>query len=316
MSVGPRYLRKRSSDATTSTNVDNEYPEYPEARYLKSHKKADLNVTGLREKKLLALIIWLSVLLVLALILLICNIMIINVLQMSHYGMKAFKIYSYENEKTHEEESIVHFTAQKSYFEEVTVESGRVFGPKNSRFTLQGSRVIVGQPTEPSTKLLLQDGKCRFENTDQFLVLSSTNSKTLFSAQHPLVSIDNKIKQLSASHIITNKVRSPVNEKLLIDAENVVIRGNEGIEIESRVFNVTADTIISFNTSSDGNIHLGGRYIYFGSQRKTLSMSSSPALSASVEAFRLCVCKTSVGKAKLFLVNGNRQCMAPGSLCK
>ena len=69
MRSGPRYLRKRSSDATTSTNVDNEYPKYPESRFLA--KKENLNVTGLREKKLMALIIWLSVLFLLALILLI-----------------------------------------------------------------------------------------------------------------------------------------------------------------------------------------------------------------------------------------------------
>uniref|UniRef100_A0AC34GNJ1 Beta-sarcoglycan n=1 Tax=Panagrolaimus sp. ES5 TaxID=591445 RepID=A0AC34GNJ1_9BILA len=332
-SSGPRYLRKRSSDATTSTNVDNEYPKYPESKYL-APKNQDLNTTGLREKKLLALIIWLAVLFLLALILLILNILIINVLQMSHHGMKALKIYNYEDPITHEEESVVHFTAAKSHFDHVTVESGKLFGPKNQNFQLRGSRVILGEPTENTTKFLLQEGKCKFENVDQFVVLSSTNKKTLFSAQHPLVSIDHKIKKLSSSLIITNKVRSPVNEDLKINGENVVIRGNEGIQLEAKAFNISAATVIALNTSvgnferfkikelnfnylkADGNLYFSGRNIYFGNQIKTLLMSSSPALSASIEAFRVCICKTTPTRAKIFLVNGNRPCVAPASICK
>jgi hypothetical protein len=314
-SSGPRYLRKRSSDATTSTNVDNEYPKYPESKYLATNKQ-DLNVTGLREKKLLALIVWLAVLFLLALILLILNILIINVLQMSHHGMKSLKIYNYEDPITHEEESVVHFTAAKSHFDHVTVESGKLFGPKNQNFQLKGSRVILGEPTENTTKFLLQEGKCKFENVDQFVVLSSTNKKTLFSAQHPLVSIDQKIKKLSSSLIITNKVRSPVNEDLKINGENVVIRGNEGIQLDAKTLNISAATVIALNTSADGNLYFSGRNIFFGNQFKTLHMSSSPALSASIEAFRVCICKTTPTRAKIFLVNGNRPCVAPASICK
>lgn len=92
------------------------------------------------------------------------------VLQMNHHGMRSLKIYNYEDSATGQEESIVHFTAQKSHFDHVTVSNGAVFGPKNQNFILEGSRVILGEPTENSTKLLIQDGHCKFENTDEFLV--------------------------------------------------------------------------------------------------------------------------------------------------
>lgn len=71
MKGSPRYLRRRSSDVSTSSNQDNDYPKYPETEYVK--KQQDLNVTGLREKKLMTLIIWLAVLSILAIILLIVS---------------------------------------------------------------------------------------------------------------------------------------------------------------------------------------------------------------------------------------------------
>lgn len=95
-----------------------------------------------------------------------------------------------------------------------------------------------------------------------------------------------------------------------------MIRGNEGIQIESRILNITSKTILSVNTSTDGSIYFAGRNIYFGNQLKTLAVSSSPALSASIEAFRVCICKSTPTRAKLFLVNGNRPCIAPTSICK
>ena len=74
MNTGPRYIRKRSSDASTSSNGEHDYPKHPELRYV-AKKEKDLNVTGLREKKLLTLVIWLVVLSILALIILIVSLL-------------------------------------------------------------------------------------------------------------------------------------------------------------------------------------------------------------------------------------------------
>lgn len=60
---------------------------------------------------------------------------------MTHHGMKSLKTYTYEDPVTEEKESVVHFTAAKSHFDHVTVESGKLFGPKNHDFQLKGSRV-------------------------------------------------------------------------------------------------------------------------------------------------------------------------------
>ncbi|VDO55422.1 unnamed protein product [Brugia timori] len=53
--------------------------------------------------------------------------------------------------------------------------------------------------------------------------------------------------------------------------------------------------------------------LYFGNSRKTLPLSSSPSLTASIDALRVCVCMSS--KPRLFVVAGNKQCNAPQGFC-
>lgn len=89
---------------------------------------------------------------------------------MNRHGMQALKIYNYEDSKTGQEESIVHFAADKSHIDHVIVPSGKVYGPNSQNFMLQASRIILGQPVENTTKFLLQEGSCRFENVNDFLV--------------------------------------------------------------------------------------------------------------------------------------------------
>uniref|UniRef100_A0AC34Q6E7 Beta-sarcoglycan n=1 Tax=Panagrolaimus sp. JU765 TaxID=591449 RepID=A0AC34Q6E7_9BILA len=314
MNTSPRYFRKKVSESGSS-NTEEEYPRYVDSKLVADDPET-LNVTGLREKKLLILIVWLIVLFILAVIICVINILLIVVLRMNRHGMQALKIYNYEDSKTGQEESIVHFAADKSHIDHVIVPSGKVYGPNSQNFMLQASRIILGQPVENTTKFLLQEGSCRFENVNDFLVLSPENGKPLFSAQHPLVSIDQKIKQLASRNIITNKIRAPVNEDLLMKAENILIRGNEGIQVEARSLNITTKTILALNTTADGSLYFSARKIFIGNQWRTLPMSSSPALSASIEAFRVCICKSTPSRAKFFIVNGNRPCIAPTSVCK
>ena len=129
-----------------------------------------------------------------------------------------------------------------------------------------------------------------------------------------MLTIDRKIKQIAANNIITNKVRSPVNENLRIHSDNVNLRGNEAIRADMRHFNATANTVMLVKTSDDGSIRIKARRIFFGNQWKPLPVSSSPALTASVDAYRVCMCSTV--RPKLFLVEGNKPCNAPPEICQ
>ncbi|KAL6728732.1 hypothetical protein Aduo_010473 [Ancylostoma duodenale] len=133
-------------------------------------------------------------------------------------------------------------------------------------------------------------------------IISSGTLRPLFSAQHPVITIDKKIKKLSTSRIITNKIRSPIDESLKINVENLSIRGNEGIHMEANAVKFNGMTSVIFNTSRDGSIHLGGR-LRLDTTSRGLPLSPSPALSASIDAYRLCVCAGP--QAKLFLTPGS-----------
>ncbi|VDO97142.1 unnamed protein product [Heligmosomoides polygyrus] len=145
-----------------------------------------------------------------------------------------------------------------------------------------------------------------------FQIISSQTLRPIFSAQHPVVSIDQKIKKLSTTQIVTNKIRAPIDETLKIVAENLSIRGNEGIRMESNALKIVGTTSVTFNTSRDGSIRLNGRVVLDSSSRG-LPLSPSPALSASIDAFRVCVC--SGLQQKLFLTPGNKPCESSNALC-
>uniref|UniRef100_A0A0N4WJ51 Beta-sarcoglycan n=1 Tax=Haemonchus placei TaxID=6290 RepID=A0A0N4WJ51_HAEPC len=117
------------------------------------------------------------------------------------------------------------------------------------------------------TRLTIQENRCRLENTKHFQVISTKTSRPIFSAQHPVVSIDEKIKKLSTAKIVTNK--------------------------------------------RDGSIHLRGRLLF--DTTRGLPLSPSPALAASIDAFRVCVCGGA--EQKLFLTPGNKPCESSNALC-
>lgn len=222
--------------------------------------------------------------------------------------MRSLRIFTYEDPKTGREEPAVHFSANRVHLGQVVAGSGQVLGQRNENLEIHGSRVLIGAANR--TKAIFQEGECRIEGAQQFQVRQSgANGKILFSARHPLVGIDKRIKRIASGHIVTNKLRAPVDESMHISAEDLGLRGNERIQMEARSVNFTAGTGIRLATSDDGSLRLSSRKIFIGSKWLSLPLSPSPALTASVDAFRLCLCRSHSNpeRPKLFLVPGNKK---------
>ncbi|KHJ88764.1 hypothetical protein OESDEN_11434 [Oesophagostomum dentatum] len=230
----PAYMRSGSEASFPSASDSRE-------------RSNSINVTGLRKKKLYALLGCLAILAILAIFLLIMNIMIIVSLQMSHHGMRFLHFHNILDPRTGETEKIVKFDGNFVDLGTV-VTNGNVAGYKDKDLHIQGSRVIVSGAAN-STRLTIQESGCRLENTEHFQIISSNTLRPIFSAQHPVISIDKKIKKLSTSKIITNKIRSPIDESLMINVENLSIRGNEGIHMEANAVKFAGKTSVIFNTS-------------------------------------------------------------------
>jgi len=67
--------------------------------------------------------------------------MLINVLQMTHHGMKSLRVHSYTDDETGEKEAAVHFAAQNIDLGHVVAKSGKVIGPRDKPLDIRGSRV-------------------------------------------------------------------------------------------------------------------------------------------------------------------------------
>ncbi|KAL7078712.1 hypothetical protein ACQ4LE_002250 [Meloidogyne hapla] len=294
----------------------------PTETYSKHEKEKkdeqSLRLAGLRRNSLLLLFIWLGVIAALALMLLILNISLVLVLQMSPQGMRSLRIYSYTNPKSGYSEPAVHFSAEQTHLGQVVANSGKVLGQRGGNLDILGSRVLI--QTGNDTKTILQGGECKVEGVKQFQIRQTGTDKLLFSARHPLVTIDRRVKKISSGHIITNKLRSPIDESIHITAEDLGLRGNERIQMEAKAVNFTAKTGIRLSTSEDGFIRLTSKQIFLGSKWLSLPLSPSPALIASVEAFRVCLCRSStiisIERPKVFIVPGNRPCIASAAICQ
>ncbi|KJH53173.1 hypothetical protein DICVIV_00671 [Dictyocaulus viviparus] len=206
-----------------------------------------IHVTGLREKRLYAVIGCLAVLSILALFLLTMNVMLIISLQMSRHGMQFLRFHTISDPKTEEVEKVVHFDGNNIDLGTV-VSNGQVSGTKDKELYVYGSRVLLSA-TKSGTRLTIQENNCRLENTQHFQIISSETLKPIFSAQHPVISIDSKIKKLSTNKIVTNKIRSPIDESLQIEVDNLSLRGNEGIHIEANAIKFSGHTSVNLNTS-------------------------------------------------------------------
>ncbi|KAL3116123.1 hypothetical protein niasHT_007423 [Heterodera trifolii] len=278
-------------------------------------REEKLRTAGLRRQALIGLFCWLAVLFLLALLLLVLHLSLISVLQMSPQGMRSLRLFTYENAQTGKSEPAVHFTASEIHLGKVISSSGKVLGARESEISIRGSRIRIGtggERAQNGTLFILQEGMCRVEEADQFQIRQSSTGKILFNARNPPVGIDRRIKRISARHIVTNKLRSPVDEELRIAGEDISLRGNERIRMEAKRLNGSANRI-GIKTTDDGSIHLASRRVFVGSKWHSLPISSSPSLTASVEAFRVCLCQK---RPKLFLVPGNRPCGAHSAICQ
>ncbi|CAD5216290.1 unnamed protein product [Bursaphelenchus okinawaensis] len=307
--ASPRYLRRL-------TDGDRFPPEKTDSVDLQpgseERENESINVTGLRQRRLIFLIVWIVILFVFAILILAFNITLIRVLKMSPRGMEYIKIHTYNDEKTGKEEKIIYMSAKNIDLGHVVTNTGHVIGPKRQTMNIQGSRVLINGGVN-KTEFLLQDGLCRFDSHENFLI-RTTDGRTLFSAQHPMVTVDSRIKKVATSKVITNKVRAPINQPLKVESENVVLRGNQGIKLESKSINMNASTSISIKTEVDGAIRFNSRKVYFGNRMNNLPISTSPSLTASIEAYRVCVCMTPT-RPKLFITKGNKPCSAATTIC-
>lgn len=300
--AAPAYLRNPDDDECSGLFSESPVPK----------EDSKLYVTGLREKSLLILLVLMVILSTLSLIILGLNIYIIQTLRMTHKGMKHIQLHTRQNSKTGAETEVLRFVADHMHLGKVVTKTGYVFGSPNSDLNIHGSRVII-KGAENGSRFLLQDGECKFENVDQFFI--GSEKKPFFSAKYPRFNIDERIKRISSKEIATNKIRSPTNKNLSVEAENIALRGMERIQMVAVNINASAEAqILLHPTDAESHVQLEAETIKFGIFPHSLPISKSPLLEASIDAYRLCVCNGHF--PKLFAVAGNRECRYDGLFCK
>ncbi|CAI2347266.1 unnamed protein product [Caenorhabditis sp. 36 PRJEB53466] len=161
----------------------------------------DEEVSGLRSKRLLAMVVCLLILFLLTFLLLILNILIITTLRMDPTGIKFLRFHHNVNVQNGQIEKTVEMAGDKIQFEKVV--TNKVVGFPSKDILIHAPRMLISSRPNDSI-LVISEKLCKLERINNFQVLSP-NGRTLFSARHPTVSIDKRIKKLAAEKIITNK---------------------------------------------------------------------------------------------------------------
>ncbi|CDW56512.1 Sarcoglycan 1 domain containing protein [Trichuris trichiura] len=295
-----------------------------ESRKSSFYYDKDFYRTGLRGKKLIALLIFVAIMWLLAIINLLCNILLLVFLKLSQQGMESLHFGQDDNG-----DSVVQFAPAETYLEHVVSRTGTVGGYQGTPLDIEAERVcckykpkakkidefqIVLQTDTSSSpvSVVLDDGRVQIQNCNNFLVRRLDSGETIFNAMRPSLPLQKNIKKIATKIVKTKKIRAPVDNSIRLEVENLSFRGNEGTAFRSRAFKLNAAHLISLKTGASGALNFSAPNGMLLSRAIDLPLSLSPSLKADVLGLRLCSCSST---GRLFTVQGNKRCANEAHNC-
>ncbi|KFD55635.1 hypothetical protein M514_03383 [Trichuris suis] len=172
----------------------------------------DFYRAGLRGKKLIALLIFVAIMWLLA---------IINLLslaetyfcctspnkELSQQGMESLHFGQDDNG-----ESVVQFAPAETYLEHVVSRTGTVGGYQGTTLDIEAERIVLQTDASSSpVSVVLDDGRVRIQNCNNFLVRKLNSGETIFNAMRPSLPLQKNIKKIATKIVKTKKVNGALN---------------------------------------------------------------------------------------------------------
>ncbi|KHJ47969.1 hypothetical protein D918_01234 [Trichuris suis] len=203
-------------------------------------------------------------------------------------------------------ESVVQFAPAETYLEHVVSRTGTVGGYQGTTLDIEAERIVLQTDASSSpVSVVLDDGRVRIQNCNNFLVRKLNSGETIFNAMRPSLPLQKNIKKIATKIVKTKKIRAPVDSSIRLEVENLSFRGNEGTAFRSRAFKLNAAHLISLKTGVNGALNFSAPNGMLLSRAIDLPLSLSPSLKADVLGLRLCSCSNT---GRLFTVQGNKPC--------
>jgi len=165
------------------------------------------------------------------------------------------------------------------------------FAGENLQVSAEDAKVILqAGKTAKSPRLTLSPDSIRLENVHDLSLLDPQTGKVIFSTSDPELDLPTGLRILETEEAEVERVSSPVGEDMMVRSDRELsIRGAEGIEIEGRKIDLTANGDITLK-SEIGAVELSGGLVL---DTVMLPHGGVGGYQGEIGQFKLCVCMPS-----------------------
>ncbi|GAB6033648.1 hypothetical protein CHUAL_013711 [Chamberlinius hualienensis] len=171
--------------------------------------------------------------------------------------------------------------------------NGLVGGFKGEDLNIYGNNQPIMLKTKHAkpTSVVVSPDETVLHNVNSFRVVDPRSGQQIFSTEYGEFGLPKAVKKLNVHHVTANKITSPVNRPLSLDADTQIrMRGNEGLHMMSSELILTAGEDV-YLKSRNGTIVLDGN------KGVILNVAKLPRASDSLSQetmmpyqYKICVC--------------------------
>lgn len=155
---------------------------------------------------------------------------------------------------------------------------------------------LIGRNGRSVNKMKINQSGATFQNINAFDV-KNAHSDLIFSTTDPIFNQLKQTRSLNTQQITTNRIASPMDSDLRIEADQIYMKGAEGTKMASREFVWSADQDI-YLKSNNGSIVINGLDGVFLDVTKITIAKLKPTGFVTTQ-FKVCVC---MPQGKLFRI--------------
>ncbi|XP_057670151.1 beta-sarcoglycan [Diorhabda carinulata] len=211
---------------------------------------------------------------------LILTVTIIGVLKLGQ-GMQSIELVpEYEGIKFYGETNLDHI-----YKRDGKVES---FQDEPMEITSRNSPIIMNlvKNGRGAMRTKIDPNETHFRGLNYFEI-NNTERETIFTVNNPTYENLKYATNLRSKLVNTNRIRSPIDEKLTVDSETMNIRGSEGTNINSEKLTWSADDDIHLTSSNGSIVLLGKEGVFIDLNKVPVARLNNNYITSQ---FKICVC--------------------------
>lgn len=165
---------------------------------------------------------------------------------------------------------------------------------------------LLNRTGHTNNKLLLNSTGIYVSHVNHFDVKDS-NGNLIFNTKRPVYNISKPVQRLHAKVLNTNRITSPANQSLRIDAKGKIhSRGAEGTTIRGKNLEFWADQNVGFHTSGGSISIISHNGVYLDTKSIPI-MHAEHGIRAGNVQYKLCIC---MPKGKIFKMEVPKMHMA------